>query len=53
MLLLTIGYGAACLAGQNEDGTLALVAALPVRRRAILLRSSPRWLCRHSCSPPR
>jgi len=23
MLLLTIGYGAACLAGQDEDGTLA------------------------------
>ncbi len=24
--LLTIGYGAACLAGQDEDGTLALMA---------------------------
>ncbi len=36
MLLLTIGYGAACLAGQDEDGTLALVAALPLPRRAIL-----------------
>ena len=30
MLLLTIGYGAACLAGQDEDGTLALMAALPM-----------------------
>jgi len=35
MLLLTIGYGAACLAGQDEDGTLGLVAVLPVRRTAI------------------
>ncbi len=38
MLLLTIGYGAACLAGQDEDGTLALMTALPIRRRAILLQ---------------
>lgn len=38
MLLLTIGHGAACLAGQDEDGTLALVATLPVRRGAILLQ---------------
>lgn len=40
MLLLTIGYGAAALAGQDEDGTLALVAALPVRRRAILFQKT-------------
>jgi len=40
MLLLTIGYGAACLAGQDEDGTLALLAALPIRRHAILLQKS-------------
>jgi ABC-2 type transport system permease protein len=40
MLLLTIGYGAAALAGQDEDGTLALVAALPIRRRAILLQKA-------------
>ena len=38
MLLLTIGYGAAALAGQDEDGTLALITALPIRRRAILLQ---------------
>ena len=38
MLLMTIGYGAACLAGQDEDGTLALMATLPVRRRAILVQ---------------
>src|SRR5262249_54023161 len=35
MLLLTIGYGAACLAGQDEDGTLGLLAVLPARRTAI------------------
>jgi ABC-2 type transport system permease protein len=40
MLLLTIGYGAAALAGQDEDGTLALVTALPIRRRAILLQKA-------------
>jgi ABC-2 type transport system permease protein len=40
MLLLTIGYGAACLAGQDEDGTLALMAALPIRRPAILLQKA-------------
>jgi ABC-2 type transport system permease protein len=38
MLLLTIGYGAACLAGQDEDGTLALITTLPASRRAILLQ---------------
>lgn len=36
MLLLTIGYGAACVAGQDEDGTLGLLATLPLRRRAIV-----------------
>jgi ABC-2 type transport system permease protein len=40
MLLLTIGYGAACLAGQDEDGTLALTAALPIRRRAIVFQKA-------------
>jgi len=35
MLLLTIGYGAAALAGQDEDGTLCLQATLPVRRSVI------------------
>jgi ABC-2 type transport system permease protein len=38
MLLLTIGYGAASLAGQDEDGTLALLVTLPIRRPAILLQ---------------
>ena len=40
MLLLTIGYGAASLAGQDEDGTLCLVATLPVRRTTIVLEKA-------------
>jgi ABC-2 type transport system permease protein len=36
LLLLTIGYGVASLAGQDEDGTLGQLAALPVRRTAIV-----------------
>ena len=40
MLLLTIGYGAASLAGQDEDGTLALLTVLPLRRRAILVQKA-------------
>jgi beta-exotoxin I transport system permease protein len=38
MLLMTIGYGAAALAGQDEDGTLCLVVALPMRRVRIVLQ---------------
>jgi ABC-2 type transport system permease protein len=38
VLMLTIGYGAACLAGQDEDGTLCLVATLPVSRRQIVVQ---------------
>jgi beta-exotoxin I transport system permease protein len=38
MLLMTIGYGASSIAGQDEDGTLGLVASLPVRRIVILLQ---------------
>jgi ABC-2 type transport system permease protein len=40
LLLLTIGYGAACLAGQDEDGTLGQLAALPVRRAAIVAQKA-------------
>ncbi len=40
VLLLTIGYGAACLAGQDEDGTLGLLAVLPVRRTAIVMQKA-------------
>jgi ABC-2 type transport system permease protein len=36
MLLLTVGYGAASLAGQDEDGTLALLVTLPVRRTVVV-----------------
>ncbi len=39
-LLLTIGYGASCLAGQDEDGTLGLVATLPVSRSGLLLQKT-------------
>ena len=35
-LLLTIGYGAAAVAGQNEDERLGLFAALPLSRNAIM-----------------
>jgi ABC-2 type transport system permease protein len=37
-LLLTIGYGAWCIAGQDEDLTLAGLATLPVSRRSLLLQ---------------
>ena len=36
MLMLTIGYGAAAIAGQNEDDTLGLLVVLPLARRRIL-----------------
>ena len=37
-LLLTIGYGASAIAGQDEEGTLGLVASLPLTRQQILLQ---------------
>jgi ABC-2 type transport system permease protein len=37
---LTVGYGAAALAGQDEEGTLALVTALSIRRRTIPLQKA-------------
>ena len=36
VLMVTIAYGAASLAGQDEDGTLGMVVALPLRRSAIV-----------------
>ena len=36
VLLLAIGYGAASIAGQDEDGTLGLVATLPLSRRRLV-----------------
>ena len=38
MLLLTIGYGAAAIAGQDEDGTLGLLVVLPLPRHQILVQ---------------
>jgi len=35
-LLLSIGYGATAIAGQNADGTLGLLASLPLSRTAAL-----------------
>ena len=37
VLLATIGYGASCLAGQDEEGTLAMVVTLPFRRRRVTI----------------
>ncbi len=36
MLLLTIGYGAAAIAGQDDESTLGLLVVLPLARRRIL-----------------
>jgi ABC-2 type transport system permease protein len=36
VLLVTIGYGAMCIAGQNEDDTLALIVTEPLSRRSIV-----------------
>lgn len=44
MLLLTIGYGGSCLAGQDEDGTLALIAALSISRERIVLQKAAAML---------
>jgi ABC-2 type transport system permease protein len=38
ILLITVGYGASCIAGQDEDGTLSLAAILPISRRAVVLQ---------------
>lgn len=37
VLLLAIGYGASCLAGQEENGHLELVLTLPLTRRTVVL----------------
>ena len=34
--VLTVGYGAASIAGQHEEGTLSLIMALPLRRTRIV-----------------
>ena len=40
VLLLTIGYGASSIAGQSEDGSLSLVATLPISRRQLIREKS-------------
>lgn len=40
VLLVTIAYGAAALAGQDEDGTLGLLVTLPIRRASIVLQKA-------------
>jgi ABC-2 type transport system permease protein len=40
MLLVTVAYGAAALAGQDEDGTLCLIATLPIRRDAVVMEKA-------------
>lgn len=37
ILVIAIGYGAAAIAGQDEDGTLCLIATLPASRRQLVL----------------
>lgn len=37
MLLVTVAYGAAALAGQDEDGTLTLIVTLPIRRKDVVV----------------
>ena len=40
LLLLTIGYGAAAIAGEEEAGRLDLVAVLPISRARLLLEKA-------------
>lgn len=50
-LLLTIGYGAAAVAGQDADGTLGLLATLPLTRTRILLQKVAALLALASVVP--
>lgn len=38
VLVLSIGYGASAIAGQDEDATLSLIATLPISRREIAIQ---------------
>ena len=40
VLLVTVGYGASCLAGQDGDRTLGLIATLPISRRRIVVQKA-------------
>jgi ABC-2 type transport system permease protein len=37
-VILAIGYGAWCIAGQDESGTLAPIAVLPISRRGVVVQ---------------
>lgn len=39
-VIVAIGYGAWCIAGQDESGTLALVASLPINRSAVVVHKA-------------
>jgi beta-exotoxin I transport system permease protein len=38
VVIMAIGYGAWCIAGQDESGTLAPIAALPLTRRNLVVQ---------------
>ncbi|HTW09080.1 MAG TPA: ABC transporter permease subunit [Acidimicrobiales bacterium] len=40
ILLMAVGYGAAAIAGQDEDGLLCLLSTLPVRRRSLVFQKA-------------
>jgi ABC-2 type transport system permease protein len=40
LIVLTVGYGAWCVAGQDENGTLSLTATLPTTRGRMVLDKS-------------
>jgi len=40
LIVLTVGYGSWCVAGQDENGTLSLTATLPTTRRRMVLEKS-------------
>ena len=40
VLLMTIGYGASAIAGQDEDGTLSPIATLPISRTNLLFQKA-------------
>ncbi len=40
VIVIALGYGAACLAGQDEDGTLAIVVMMPNSRRRIVAQKA-------------
>ena len=49
VLLATIGYGASCIGGQDEEGTLATVVTLPIRRRQIAIEKVAAMAAQAGC----